>query len=179
VDALGLETYAVEIQLILRELGIPASYAADRRLALQPETNQLVSAGLDIYEREQRLTPEVFEAWNELRAKAQNDGVVLQLVSGFRSVSYQRGIIERKLAKGLHIQEILKSSAAPGFSEHHTGRALDLTTPGATVLHSDFEQTTAFAWLVRNASGLGFRLSFPRGNPHGIVYEPWHWYFQG
>ncbi len=179
MDVLGLETYAIEIRLILRELGIPESYATDRRLELQVETNRSVSAGRDIYDRELRLTPEGLEAWNNLRSNALKDGIVLQVISGFRRVSYQRGIIERKLATGLHIQEILKSSAAPGFSEHHTGRALDLTTPGATVLHSDFEHTAAFVWLARNAAFLGFRMSFPRGNPHGIIYEPWHWYFQG
>ena len=26
-----------------------------------------------------------------------------------------------------------------------------------------------------NAGAHGFRLSYPRDNPHGIVYEPWHW----
>jgi hypothetical protein len=22
----------------------------------------------------------------------------------------------------------------------------------------------------------GFRLSYPRDNPHGVIYEPWHWF---
>jgi D-alanyl-D-alanine carboxypeptidase len=100
-------------------------------------------------------------------------------VSGFRSVEYQRGIIERKLAKGLHILEILRSSAAPGYSEHHTGRAIDVTTPGSQPLEEEFERTQAFAWLLCHAGEFGFRLSFPRGNPHGVVYEPWHWLHHG
>lgn len=179
VDELSRETYAIEIGLILRQLGIPSTYGSDRRLAVQPEATDLVEVGLDIYERPLKLAPNSARAWEELRQSAFRDGVVLQLVSGFRSVSYQRGIIERKLAKGMHIQEILRSSAAPGFSEHHTGRAIDITTPGATVLHEDFDRTAAFDWLMRNASHLGFHLSFPRNNPHGIIYEPWHWLHRG
>lgn len=175
VDELSRETYAIEIGLILRQLGIPSTYGTDRRLSPQPEASDVVEVGLDIYERPLKLTPDCARAWKSMHQHALKDGVVLQLVSGFRSVQYQRGIIERKLAKGMHIQEILRSSAAPGFSEHHTGRAIDITTPGATVLHEDFDRTVAFDWLTRNASQFGFHLSFPRNNPHGIVYEPWHW----
>lgn len=73
------------------------------------------------------------------------------------------------------MQQILEVSAAPGFSEHHTGRALDLTTPGGPVLEEPFEHTDAFAWLSESAGSFGFHLSYPRGNSHGIAYEPWHW----
>ena len=39
--------------------------------------------------------------------------------------------------------------------------------------------TPAFAWLAANAGAHGFHMSYPRDNPHGIVYEPWHWRFDG
>ena len=38
-----------------------------------------------------------------------------------------------------------------------------------------FEATDAFAWLTGNAGDFGFQMSYPRDNPHGITYEPWHW----
>ncbi len=101
--------------------------------------------------------------------------IELQLVSAFRSIEYQVGIIERKLARGQDMAQILAVSAAPGYSEHHTGRAIDLTTPGFAALEEEFEQSPAFRWLVKNATEFGFSLSFPRGNRHGITYEPWHW----
>jgi D-alanyl-D-alanine carboxypeptidase len=25
----------------------------------------------------------------------------------------------------------------------------------------------------------GFRMSYPRDNPQGFIYEPWHWFFEG
>jgi D-alanyl-D-alanine carboxypeptidase len=100
---------------------------------------------------------------------------VLQVVSAYRSTEYQLGILRRKLERGQTIEEILRVSAAPGYSEHHSGRALDITTPGFAALEEEFEQSPAFAWLGANAARFGFRLSYPRGNRHGIAFEPWHW----
>src|SRR5579884_1977066 len=114
-------------------------------------------------------------ASRRMREAAARDGVELQVVSAFRSVEYQLGILRRKLARGQTIEQILRISAAPGYSEHHSGRALDLTTPGCAALEEDFERTAAFAWLSTNAQRYHFHLSYPRGNPHGIAYEPWHW----
>ena len=114
-----------------------------------------------------------------MEAAAAEDGISLQLVSAFRSVDYQAAIIERKRKKGLETGEILAYSAAPGFSEHHTGRAIDLTTPGCAVLEEEFEETNAYQWLGRNAGKFAYRETFPRENPHHVAYEPWHWAWYG
>lgn len=161
------------------ELGIAGSYGRDHRLPLQPEAESLVSAGKDVYDRAQRLSPGAATAWRALRAAASGDGVTLQLVSAFRSVNYQAGLLRRKLEQGQELARILEVSAAPGFSEHHTGRALDLTTPGSPVLEEAFEETPAFDWLSAHAPDHGFRMSFPRNNRHGVLYEPWHWFYVG
>jgi D-alanyl-D-alanine carboxypeptidase len=110
-----------------------------------------------------------------MQEAALNDGIELQVVSAFRSASYQLGIIERKLDQGLSMDEILRASAAPGYSEHHSGRVVDISCPGFAALEEEFEQSPAFAWLKGNASRFGFSLSYPRNNKHGITYEPWHW----
>ena len=158
-----------------RELGIPASYGREHRLNRVREPQTLAFAGYDVYQRPQWLAPRAAQAWQQLRHAAARGQIELQLVSAFRSVEYQVGLIERKIARGQDLAQILAVSAAPGYSEHHSGRALDLTTPGYAVLEEEFEQSPAFRWLVHNAKEFGFRLSFPRGNPHGIAYEPWHW----
>lgn len=131
--------------------------------------------GTDIHEREQWLAPDAARAFVRMRDQAAHDCVPLQLVSAFRSAQYQLGILERKLERGQAIEDILRVSAAPGYSEHHSGRAIDLTTPGFAALEEAFEQSEAFAWLTRNAARFHFAMSYPRGNPHRIVYEPWHW----
>ena len=110
-----------------------------------------------------------------MRASALDDGVVIDVVSAFRSASYQLGILQRKRERGESIEQILAVSAAPGYSEHHSGRALDLTTPGYPALEEAFEHSPAFAWLMREAGRFRFHLSYPRDNRHGIAYEPWHW----
>lgn len=160
-------------------IGIPADYALRRALPLQPEARRLVSVGPDIYRREQRLVAPAAAAWHAMVTAASRDGIQLQLVSAYRSVDYQEKILRKKLEKGQAIDEILQVSAAPGFSEHHSGRAVDLTTPGYPVLEEVFEDSEAFAWLSEHAGKFGFRLSYPRNNPHGVAYEPWHWAWRG
>ncbi len=156
-------------------LGVPRDYGRRRKLRLQREPARLVSIGLDMHGREQWLQPRAARAWTAMRDRAAQDGIDLQLVSAFRSIEYQIGILERKLARGQAIDEILRVSAAPGYSEHHSGRCVDLATPGFAVLEEEFEHSPAFAWLSRNAHSFGFALSYLRDNRYGFAYEPWHW----
>ena len=74
-----------------------------------------------------------------------------------------------KLARGQSIDEILSVSAPPGYSEHHSGRAVDVTTDGVRPLELEFEGTAAFTWLSRHAGRFGFSLSYPRQNPYGYL----------
>lgn len=160
-----------------RELGIPPEYVTQCRLPSHAEGEDLVSVGLDMLGREQRLERRTATQWQGMRQAAVAEQVALEIVSGFRSFDYQKGIIARKLAAGQAIQQILTVSALPGFSEHHTGRAIDIGTPGSPPLEEEFERTAAFQWLRRRAPAFGFRMSYPRDNPLGIIYEPWHWFW--
>lgn len=169
--------YGRRIRDINAALGIPDDYPRTHRLGLQDEAPRLKSIGQDIYARPQSMAPAAARAWSQLCANAAADGVTLQAVSAFRPVSYQQALVLRKLAGGQSIGRVLEVSAAPGYSEHHSGRAIDVTTPGFAPLEEVFEKSPAFAWLQRQAAKHGFRLSFPRHNRNGICYEPWHWYF--
>ncbi len=171
--------YAARIAAGLRELNIPDSYAPERQLALQPEAVELRVARVLKDGRELKLSPATATAWTALSGAAVRDSVTLLLISGFRSVAHQRQIVERKLAEGKSLAEILRVNAAPGYSEHHTGCAVDIGTPGCPPLSEEFERTAAFVWLTQRAGGFGFRLSYPRDNPHGVIYEPWHWFHWG
>jgi zinc D-Ala-D-Ala carboxypeptidase len=169
------DTHEDQIAEILRELGVSKNFGAGKPFR---EATKLASIGEDIYGREQKLAPNAVSAWRKLKMAAEGDGVALQIVSAFRSVAYQRQIIERKLAAGKTMEEILCVSAAPGFSEHHTGRAVDITSSSCKPLTEEFEKTPEFAWLVRRAKDFGFSMTYPRDNKFGVVYEPWHWTFQ-
>lgn len=163
----------------LAPLPIPADYAARTGLPRQPEPGLLIDAGRDAFGRRAWLQVAAARAWQRLRDAATRDQVTLQLVSAFRHTAYQTRLVQRKMARGLSLEEILTVNAAPGYSEHHSGRAIDLTTPGCAPAEVEFEATPAYHWLQRNAARYGFRLSYPRGNPHGVSYEPWHWYHAG
>jgi D-alanyl-D-alanine carboxypeptidase len=113
-----------------------------------------------------------------LRIAANSAGVSLFLISAFRSIEYQHELIDKKLVEGQAIEDILKVNAAPGYSEHHTGRAIDVGTIGCDALVEEFEDTKAFQWLNINAQEFGFIQSYPKNNSSGIDYEPWHWCFQ-
>ena len=125
-----------------------------------------------------QLHPEALKAWEEMKTMAISHGVQLRIVSAFRSVHRQAEIIDEKIKKGLSEKNIFKVSAPPGFSEHHSGRAIDISTPGYPSLEDVFEDSEAFDWLLKNAGDCGFRLSYPRDNAYGIAYEPWHWLYE-
>lgn len=160
-------------------LGIPADVAARAAKRIHPEAKRLVFIGRARDDgRILRLAPAAARAWQKMQAAAAADGVTLLPLSAFRSVTRQTLIIRRKLAAGQLIADILRVSAVPGCSEHHTGRALDLAAPGHLKLEDSFARTGEFRWLKRHAPRFGFHLSYPRHNRQGITYEPWHWYWQ-
>lgn len=163
----------------LEALGIDDGYAQRAGLSLVAEPEWLLLADFDRYRRPLWLQPVAARAWRAMRSAAATDGIVLESISGYRSHDYQLGIFERKLARGQSLAQILAVNAAPGYSEHHGGCALDIGTPGEPAAEESFEATPAFAWLSTHACAHGFAMSYPRGNPHGIVYEPWHWRFGG
>jgi D-alanyl-D-alanine carboxypeptidase len=163
---------------LLASLQISPERIAAKCLLPQPEAQQLVVAEVGEDGREHRLTPAAASAWNKMRAAALEDGVVLKIVSAFRSIDRQAEIVRAKLDRGISVDAILEVSAPPGYSEHHTGRAIDVTTDGAPALEIEFEKTGAFGWLLKRAGEFGFHLSYPAGNPNGYAYEPWHWCYK-
>jgi D-alanyl-D-alanine carboxypeptidase len=160
---------------IHRTLGIPPDYGRRPFRPQFQEAEHLVEVGVDDHGRVQMLAPDTAQAWTEMVAAACLDNVHILLVSGFRSIEYQCAIFERKLAAGQPIDAILAVNAAPGFSQHHTGRAVDVGTPDCELLTEKFEHTEAFRWLGLNAHTFRFFMAYPRNNQFGFIYEPWHW----
>lgn len=158
---------------------ITSAYLQQRGLRPYAEASALLLADTGADGREFLLTPTATQAWQAMKAAAAGEGITLVLESAFRSVARQVEILQAKLAAGQALADVLRLVAPPGYSEHHTGCAVDIGTPGSLALQEEFETTTAFEWLQANAAGHGFVMSFPRGNAQGYSYEPWHWCFQG
>ncbi|KAK9824341.1 hypothetical protein WJX72_009547 [[Myrmecia] bisecta] len=130
--------------------------------------------------RREQLRPSAAQALQQMQQAADADGVRLVVVSGFRSVEVQSELFFESKAERLQTAaERSEVLAPPGFSEHHTGYAVDLgdESIGQTGLTVDFEHSRAFEWLQQHAAGHHFHLSFPRGG--FVAFEPWHWRFEG
>lgn len=162
---------------VLEDLGISSALIEARGLLPCSEAIELEVAEVGTDGKEHLLVSEAALAWRRMKAAAEGEGISLFIVSAFRSVERQVEIVRRKLKAGQVIEDILCVSAPPGFSEHHTGRAIDIGTAGAADLEDVFAETPAFAWLRKQAPHFGFKLSYPKDNPQGYRYEPWHWCF--
>ncbi len=119
--------------------------------------------------------------FKQMQTAARQAGVLIVPISGFRDYKYQENLFNRNVVRLGGVMEARKVSAPPGYSEHHTGYALDLGDgkAPATAVKSSFEGTAAARWLKKNAARFGFELSFERGNAQSVMYEPWHWRFVG
>ena len=159
----------------LSRLNISQATIKDYRLPLQPEATALTRAENDIYDRPQWMGPDTLERWQGMQVAATADGISIALVSAYRSIDYQCALLWKKLHSGLSMEEILRVNAMPGYSEHHTGRALDLHDGLGEPLTEAFDQREAFQWLCAHAQQYDFSLTYARDNTWGICYEPWHW----
>jgi D-alanyl-D-alanine carboxypeptidase len=166
------------LQQIADEFSVPVATLLGKHRRAYPEARNLVLAELGEHDREHLLTPAAADAWRHMRRAASGDGLSIYIVSAFRSIERQTQIVRRKLASGISIDDVMAVSALPGYSEHHTGRAVDIGTPDSAPLEYSFKDSAAFAWLQSNAAGFDFRMSYPADNPEGYVYEPWHWCHQ-
>jgi len=117
----------------------------------------------------------------KMREEAKKDGIYLVFLSGYRSVNLQNDIFySLKSIRNQEASERARVSAPPGYSEHSTGFAIDIgdATQRETDFETEFENTDAFRWLIKNAAKFHFKLSFNKANKY-IDYEPWHWRYEG
>jgi D-alanyl-D-alanine carboxypeptidase len=162
--------------------GIQARLSSDGRLLGHfpyPEAtaSQLVSVAPGL-----KLRPDAAQSYLAMQEAAAADGVSLTLLSAFRSLADQEHLFFAvKAQRNQSAFDRAKVSAPPGFSEHSTGFAIDIGDPSepATNLSPRFTQTKAYQWLRSNAARFQFTLSFPRDNPQGVNFEPWHWRYEG
>ena len=127
------------------------------------------------------LSRDAADAFLKMQSAAKRDGIDLQAVSGYRSYKDQEKLFDNQIIKRGSRLEASRLSAPAGYSEHHTGYALDVgdAKDQQAILTLSFEQGNAFRWLQQNALTYGFELSFPKHNPMNVSYEPWHWRFVG
>ena len=136
-----------------------------------------------------RVDTRIADPLRHMIAAARGDGIILTLRSAYRSVDRQHelfyGNIQTLISQGYTQERAVYLTemyfARPGYSEHHTGLAVDILSPDHPGFYETFEDTLAFAWLSENAHLFGFILRYPRDSRDitGIAYEPWHFRYVG
>ena len=135
-----------------------------------------VKTGLD---ETYQVEKEAAEKFNELREALLKEGVTIELDSTYRSVKRQQEIWDEfEKEKGLAYAQ--KYVAVPGYSEHHTGLALDvkLVKDGKVIEDNDdmIAERDTFAKVHAKLADYGFILRYLEGKDSitGYAYEPWH-----
>lgn len=120
-------------------------------------------------------------------AAAQEIDSRYHLISGYRSVAYQKDLyqsyVQQEMAEDPSLTEkeaqtkVQTYSQPPGASEHQTGLAIDMSTVDSL---NDADPETV-AKVVALAPQYGFVLRFPEGKTSstGVGYEDWHFRYVG
>ena len=155
--------------LVNKENPLPESWESE--LDIVRMTNSLG----DEVEVERRA----YEAYLELKAALAAEDVFIDLDSAYRSVAEQQRIVDDFTEK--YGEDYVKQYVAvPGYSEHHTGLALDLylNIDGKDVyLNEDMVQyPEIWAKIHEKLPEFGFILRYLEGKEDitGYSYEPWH-----
>jgi zinc D-Ala-D-Ala carboxypeptidase len=127
--------------------------------------------------RSESLDSEAAAAFAKMAAEANADGINIIPISGFRTAADQEKLFERQIKRQGSPEAASRLSAPAGYSEHHTGYALDIGDGNRPEkdLKFEFEDTAAYQWVLAHAQTYGFELSFPNNNAQGVSFEPWHW----
>ena len=110
----------------------------------------------------------------KLYLAALEDGIRIYGISAFRSYQRQEEIyLDSIKTKGA--EHTARYIAPPGYSEHQTGLAIDVSCEAVNFeLTEEFADTPEGIWLAKYAHQFDFRLSYPKDNTEGYAYEPWH-----
>lgn len=120
-----------------------------------------------------------YDSYLKLKADLEKEDIFVDLDSARRSVAEQQRIMDDFTEK-YGADYAKKTVATPGFSEHHTGLALDLylIIDGKDVIENEdmIQYTDIWAKIHEKLADYGFILRYLQGKEHitGYGYEPWH-----
>lgn len=156
--------------LVNKELRLPSDYIpAD---LVVPD----VKFSISYYDEKKLMRKTAAEALKELFDAAAYNGLSLCGVSAYRSYERQYEIFTNNV-KTQGMEHTAKYSAIPGYSEHQTGLAIDVSTKSVNYrLDAFFANTPEYEWLKENAHLYGFiiRYADDKTSITGYSFEPWH-----
>ena len=115
------------------------------------------------------------EAFEKMAESASEDGLYLEIVSGFRSY-YTQACVYENFCYERGQTNADRVSARPGHSEHQTGLAMDINSTSFA-----FSYTPEAKWLAENCYKYGFIIRYPEEKESitGYSYESWHLRYLG
>ena len=128
-----------------------------------------------------KVEEKAYEQYKKLAKELKDEGITIKLDSSYRSVSEQQALWDDWSAdpeKG--IDYVKKFVAVPGYSEHHTGLAIDicLKKDGKLIYDNDemIAEEAIFKKIHSKLAKYGFILRYLKGREDstGYTYEPWH-----
>ena len=143
------------------------------------ERDDLVKIPLQYAYDDNKAAKEVVDKYIEMHKKVKEKlGVHLMVNSSFRSYEEQNEIYKSFRSKGEAYADAY--AARPGFSEHQTGLAIDITST-AHPYTEDFKESEEFEWLKNNCYKYGFILRYPEEKEKitGYSTESWHFRYVG
>ncbi len=105
----------------------------------------------------------------------------INIVSGYRTKAYQQVIYNQNVEENGAVHA-MNYVANAGYSEHHTGLAIDFgcfnEERGTS---ARFDGENELKWFTDNCHRYGFILRYPKNKKEvtGISYEPWHFRYVG
>jgi len=165
----------------LGNINFPAQINRDHRILGHLPYAEIPKEKLVLIEPNIKVHIDMRDSLLEMRDEAKKNGIYLVFLSGYRSINLQNEIFySLKSFRNQEAAERARVSAPPGYSEHSTGFAIDIgdATQREKDFETEFENTDAFRWLIKNAAKFHFKLSFTKDNKF-IDYEPWHWRYEG
>ena len=119
------------------------------------------------------MRKETGDAYINMRDAALADGYKLTIVSAYRTVPYQNGLYNNYLKKDPQ-ENVDAYCARAGYSEHHTGMAIDLF--GTREDFNKIVDMPEYKWVKENCHKYGFIIRYPEGAESitGYEYKPWH-----
>ncbi|PWV94411.1 D-alanyl-D-alanine carboxypeptidase [Paenibacillus cellulosilyticus] len=154
---------------------LPEGYAPDD--LVYPDVAFIFDDKVD----KRKMRREAADALKELFDAADKDGIELAGVSGYRSESRQKTLFDNYVKRDGE-EAAVRYSARPGFSEHQTGLAMDVSgKDGKCAAEDCFAGTDEANWLADHAQEYGFIIRYPEDKESvtGYKYEAWHLRYVG
>lgn len=152
------------------------------------ESDQLVDVKTNknksykLIETKMKLNKEMISALNAMmkhfeEATGKHDMI---MTSGYRNLADQGAILQEKM-NALGEKQALEWAMLPGYSEHHSGYAVDMSIYTDEGNYVKYKGQGDYAWINQNCHKYGFirRYTEEKKEITGVLDEQWHYRYIG